>query len=126
MCRFAVRDFFFFFFSKVAAGEGIAKCCAARVIWNVPCTGVVPVAYSYYAATKLAKAKPMLNIPVHIGLVVMGISAGLFPGQVCVCERERKKGCSWARWERLRLLTDDTTTTLAAAAIIIPSCEIMP
>mmetsp|Transcript_7248 Transcript_7248/g.14845 ORF Transcript_7248/g.14845 Transcript_7248/m.14845 type:complete len:383 (+) Transcript_7248:142-1290(+) len=67
--------------SKVAATEGIFKCCLARIVWNVPCTGLVPIAYSYYQASKFAAKRPALAIPVHACLITFGLTAGLIPGQ---------------------------------------------
>lgn len=67
--------------SVVAAREGIAKCCAARVVWNIPATGVMPFVLSGFAATNFAKRNPRLLFPMQTVLITGGIVLGVYPGQ---------------------------------------------
>ena len=68
--------------SKVAAREGIAKCCASRVVWNIPATGITPVALSYWHATPLCAALPLVpKLAVDTSIITCGILCGVYPGQ---------------------------------------------
>eukprot|EP00615_Pteridomonas_danica_P002779 CAMPEP_0114359106 /NCGR_PEP_ID=MMETSP0101-20121206/22772_1 /TAXON_ID=38822 ORGANISM="Pteridomonas danica, Strain PT" /NCGR_SAMPLE_ID=MMETSP0101 /ASSEMBLY_ACC=CAM_ASM_000211 /LENGTH=284 /DNA_ID=CAMNT_0001502491 /DNA_START=88 /DNA_END=942 /DNA_ORIENTATION=- len=67
--------------SQTAAKEGIAKCCAARVIWNIPATGVVPFAFAIYSRSSFNTRFPRISVPVHTAMITVGVAMGVFPGQ---------------------------------------------
>lgn len=67
--------------SQKAAQEGIGKCCAARVIWNIPATGIVPVVFSMYSRSSFNTRFPKLSVPMHTFMITCGVAMGVFPGQ---------------------------------------------
>jgi len=68
--------------SKVAAQEGIAKCCVSRVVWNIPATGMTPLILLKWHATPACIALPMpAKLAVDTVIISIGLVVGLFPGQ---------------------------------------------
>ena len=74
--------------SKVAAKEGIAKCCASRVVWNVPATGVTPLLLARWHATPLCATLPLApKLAVDTAIITSGILCGVYPGQALYEQR---------------------------------------
>ena len=74
--------------SKIAAREGIGKCCAARVVWNVPATGITPVALAAWHATPLCAALPFApKMAVDTAIITSGIIVGVYGGQALYVQR---------------------------------------
>ena len=63
--------------SKTAAREGIAKCAASRVVWNLPATGITPFLCAAYTKSAMNKAMPMMNLPATTAIITCGIIAGV-------------------------------------------------
>lgn len=70
--------------SKIAAREGIGKCCIARVAWNIPATFLPPFAIDAYSRTAFNARNPRLRLGVQTLICTTGIALGLYPGQVTV------------------------------------------
>ena len=74
--------------SRVAAREGIGKCCAARVVWNIPATGITPVALAAWHATPLCAALPFApKMAVDTAIITSGIIVGVYGGQALYVQR---------------------------------------
>ena len=72
----------------MAAREGIAKCCAARVVWNLPATGITPVALAGWHATGVSKALPLApRLAVDTAIISAGLLAGVYPGQALFSQK---------------------------------------
>lgn len=67
--------------SRRAAIEGLAMCCSARVVWNIPILGLTPVLMAAYAKTKFSLRNPRFNLPVNALLGTACICAGIYPAQ---------------------------------------------
>ena len=68
--------------SKVAAQEGIGKCCASRVVWNIPSTGLMPILIARYLNSSMHRRAPWLSLPVQTAFITVGAALGVYPGQV--------------------------------------------
>ncbi|KAK7242053.1 ion transmembrane transporter [Aureococcus anophagefferens] len=71
----------------VAAREGIGKCCAARVVWNIPATGITPVALAAWHATPLCAGAPAPKMAVDTAIITSGIIVGVYGGQALYVQR---------------------------------------
>ena len=67
--------------SKVAARMGIAKCCAARFLWNIPVLGVSPLVLDAYYKTAFHAANPRVRMPVELLVATVFICIGIYPAQ---------------------------------------------
>eukprot|EP00301_Raphidiophrys_heterophryoidea_P016088 c252_g1_i1.p1 GENE.c252_g1_i1~~c252_g1_i1.p1 ORF type:complete len:329 (+),score=79.50 c252_g1_i1:64-1050(+) len=67
--------------SQNAATEGIVKCCAARVFWNIPLLVFTPVIMSAYYKTRIHAARPQLNIPMQVVTATAMTCLGVYPAQ---------------------------------------------
>ena len=67
--------------SRDAAREGIAKCCLARLLWNIPVLAVSPVLLERYGRSKFHAANPRLRILVELVTTTVLICVGVYPAQ---------------------------------------------
>ena len=67
--------------SKAAASEGIAKCCAARVFWNIPILCGSPLLLNAYYSTAFHAANPACTIPMQLVVSTAMICLGIYPAQ---------------------------------------------
>eukprot|EP00466_Bigelowiella_natans_P019296 jgi/Bigna1/127945/aug1.5_g2653 len=73
--------------SKIAAREGIAKCCAARVFWNIPALVFSPILLNYYYRTAFHAANPKMLIPVNLLVSTSMVSLGVYPAQAVFTQK---------------------------------------
>jgi hypothetical protein len=67
--------------SKVAAKEGITKCCAARVFWNIPILCGSPLLLNAYYATAFHATNPAITIPMQLMVSTAMVCIGIYPAQ---------------------------------------------
>lgn len=67
--------------SKVAAREGIGKCCAARVLWNIPILVGAPLVINSYLKSAMHLRNPRLSIPMQALISTGAIILGIYPAQ---------------------------------------------
>jgi tricarboxylate carrier len=67
--------------SKIAAQQGIGKCCAARVFWNIPILMGSPLLLNLYYATAFHASNPALMIPTQLAVSSAMICLGIYPAQ---------------------------------------------
>ena len=74
--------------SKAAARVGIAKCCASRVVWNIPATGITPLALAKWHATPLCASLPLApKLAVDAAICTTGVVMGVYPGQALFTQK---------------------------------------
>lgn len=74
--------------SQNAAREGIAKCCASRVVWNIPATGMTPLLLAKWHSTPMSRSLSLIpKLAVDASIVTFGIVLGVYPGQALFTQR---------------------------------------
>jgi tricarboxylate carrier len=67
--------------SKNAAREGIAKCCLARFVWNIPILGLGPVVSSLYNNSAFHARNPRFRLLNETLMLTSCVCLGIFPAQ---------------------------------------------
>ena len=101
--------------SKVAAQTGIAKCCFARFLWNIPVLAVCPVLMDQYYKTKFHAANPRLRLLVELVASTACICIGIYPAQAVFSQAAEIKAS--ALEEEFHNKVDPTTGQLVETYI---------
>lgn len=99
--------------SQVAAREGIAQCCASRVVWNIPATGVTPLALAKWHASPMCMAMPLIpKLGVDVCIITTGILCGVYPGQALYSQKADIAAADLEpNFQNLKLKTGEPVTT---------------
>jgi hypothetical protein len=58
-------------YSTAAGRNALAKCCLARILWNIPIMIFPPLLVARLQTTALFRARPMLRIPAELSAITL-------------------------------------------------------